>query len=70
MAQQSKLEQEMRALESEKRELDVWLASPEAYADEARERLKPAIERSGEIAWELARREAVWLELAEAIEKA
>ena len=34
----------------------------------AKERLKPAIERSGEITWELARREAEWLELAEAID--
>jgi len=31
--------------------------------------LKPAIERSGEITWELARREAAWLELAEALDR-
>ena len=67
-AKQAKVEEAMRLLEKEKRELDAWLATPEAYADEAKERLKPAIERSGEITWELARREAEWLELAEAID--
>ena len=68
LAKQAKLEGDMRALESEKAELDRWLATPEAYADDARDRLKPAIERSGEITWELARREAAWLELAEALD--
>ena len=62
-------EAEIAALETEKRELDAWLATPEAYAEEAKERLAPAIARTGEITWELARREAAWLELAEAIEK-
>jgi hypothetical protein len=33
------------------------------------DRLKPALERSGEITWELARREAKWLELAEALDR-
>ena len=51
------------------RSLHAWLATPEAYAEDAKERLKPAIERSGEITWELARREAEWLELAEALER-
>ena len=69
VAKQAKLEETMRALETEKRDLDQWLATPEAYADEVKERLKPAIERSGEITWELARREAEWLELAEALER-
>ena len=69
VAKQAKLEEAMRALETEKRDLDAWLATPEAYAEDAKERLKPAIERSGEITWELARREAEWLELAEALER-
>ena len=69
VTKQSKLETEMRALEAEKAELDAWLATPEAYADEAKEKLKPAIERSGEITWELARREAAWLEIAEALDR-
>jgi ATP-binding cassette subfamily F protein 3 len=68
-AKQAKLEGEMRALEAEKAALDAWLATPEAYADGAKEKLKPAIERSGEITWELARREAAWLELAEALDR-
>ena len=69
VAKQAKLEAEMRALEEEKRALDAWLATPEAYADDARDRLKPALERAGEITWELARREAAWLELAEVLDK-
>ena len=69
VARQAKLEEAMRALEDEKRTLDAWLATPEAYAEAAKDRLKPAIERSGEIGWELARREAEWLELAEALER-
>ena len=47
VAKRAKLEEEIRGLEAEKRELDTWLATPEAYADEAKERLKPAVERSG-----------------------
>ena len=70
VAKQAKLEAEIAALETEKRELDAWLASPDAYADEAKDRLKPAIERVGELTWQLARREAEWLEIAEAIERA
>jgi len=69
VAQQAKLEAEMRALEDEKAALDAWLATPEAYAEDAKERLKPSLERSGEITWELARREAAWLELAEALDR-
>jgi len=69
VAKQAKLEDEMRALEAEKADLDAWLATPEAYRDDAKERLKPAIERSGEITWELARREALWLDLAEALDR-
>ncbi len=69
VAQQAKLEGEMRALEAEKAELEAWLATPDAYAEDAKERLRPAIERAGEITWELARREAAWLELAEALDR-
>jgi len=68
LAEQARLEGEIRALEQEKTAVDGWLATPEAYADDAKDRLKPAIERSGEITWELARREARWLEIAEALE--
>ncbi|MFI4925522.1 MAG: ATP-binding cassette domain-containing protein, partial [Vicinamibacteria bacterium] len=69
VAKRASLEAEMRALEDEKRALDAWLATPEAYADDAKERLKPALERSGEITWVLARREAAWLEVAEALDR-
>ena len=70
VAKQAKLEAEIAALEAEKRDLDAWLATPEAYSDDAKERLKPAIERVGELTWMLARREAEWLEIAEAVEQA
>ncbi len=63
VAQQAKLEAEMRALEDEKAALDAVVVG----AEDAKERLKPSLERSGEITWELARREAAWLELAEAL---
>jgi ATP-binding cassette subfamily F protein 3 len=69
VAKRGKLEGEIRELEAEKRALDAWLATPEAYADDAKDRLKAALERSGEIAWELARREAMWLEVAEALDR-
>lgn len=68
VAKQARIEGEMRALEDEKAALDTWLATPEAYAADARERLQQAVERSGAITWELARRESAWLELAEALD--
>ena len=69
LAKQAKLEAAVAALEKEKREIGAWLASPEAYAEDAKEKLKPAVERAGAIDWELARHETLWLELAEALEK-
>ncbi|MEP7276095.1 MAG: ATP-binding cassette domain-containing protein, partial [Betaproteobacteria bacterium] len=67
LSRQAALEAEMAALTAEKTTLEAWLASAEAYAEESREPLKAALARQGEIAWTLARREAEWLEVEEAL---
>ena len=48
---------ELEALAAEKRELDAWLAAPEAYA-ENKERLKTALARQGDLAgsWRASKR--------------
>ena len=70
LARQATLEREMDALNVEKRTLDAWLATSDAYAEDAREALKTSLARQGELTWQLARLEAEWLEIAEALEKA
>ena len=65
---QAKLEREMAALDAERRAIEDWLASPAAYADADKEALKERIARQGDLAWQLARLETQWLEVAEAIE--
>ena len=67
LAQQTKLEREIDALVREKQELDTWLATPDAYTSEDKERLKAAVERQGELTWRLARLETEWLEAEEAL---
>ncbi|HEY1458674.1 MAG TPA: ATP-binding cassette domain-containing protein [Casimicrobiaceae bacterium] len=54
-------------LSREKRELDTWLALPDAYVDENKERLKETLARHADLGWELARVETQWLELQEAL---
>ena len=68
LTRQAELEREMEALGIEKKTLDEWLASPDAYTEEAREGMKNALVRQGELTWTLARLEAEWLELAEKLE--
>jgi len=68
VARQSAIEAELAVLEAEKRDLDAWLASQDAYLPEAKERLKASVERQGELTWRLARLESEWLELAEKLE--
>ena len=65
----AKIEREMAALAADKRDLDDWLASPAAYADDERERLKERVTTQGELTWRLARLETEWLELSDAIDK-
>jgi ATP-binding cassette subfamily F protein 3 len=69
LARQSALEGEMEALGIEKKTVEAWLASADAYAEDARETLRTALARQGELTWRLARLEAEWLEVAEALEK-
>ena len=66
---QSAIERELDALTIEKMTLDTWLASGGAYADTAKDELKAKLVRQGEVAWQLARLEAEWLELAETMQR-
>ena len=66
---QAKLESEIEALGKQKQEIDAWLATEDAYAADAKDALKERIARQGEIAWQLARFESEWIELAEKLEK-
>jgi len=66
---QAKVEQTMEALGAEKKAIDEWLGSPEAYTDANRDALKEKLARQGDITWQLARLETEWLELSEALEK-
>jgi len=45
----------------------AWLATPDAYAGDDKERLRSAVERQGELTWQLARLETEWLEAEEAL---
>ncbi len=64
-----RLEDEMAALDAERRALEDWLASPEAYTDEQRDALRERLARQGDVTWRLARLEAEWLEVSDALEK-
>jgi ATP-binding cassette subfamily F protein 3 len=63
------IEREMDALNSEKRGLEAWFASPEAYVDAGRDALQERLARQGDVTWQLARLEAEWLEISDALEK-
>ena len=69
LARQAALDQDLERLGAEKAALESWLASSEAYAEDAKERLIAALARQGELTWTLARLEAQWLENAEALER-
>ena len=66
---QASIEQDIERLTTEKDALDTWLATTEAYAEDAKERLVTSIARQGELTWLLARLESEWLELAEALDQ-
>ncbi|MFI4903343.1 MAG: ATP-binding cassette domain-containing protein [Burkholderiales bacterium] len=68
LAEQARLETEIEALSLEKRELDNWLATSEAYDAAARDELVVALERQGEVTWKLARAESAWLEAQERLD--
>ncbi|HET8832279.1 MAG TPA: ATP-binding cassette domain-containing protein [Casimicrobiaceae bacterium] len=68
-SRQASIEQDIERLTAEKNALDDWLATTEAYADDAKERLVTSIARQGELTWMLARLESEWLELADALDQ-
>ena len=69
LARQAALDQDLARLAAEKAALDDWLASSEAYAQEAKERLVEAIARRGELTWTLARLESEWLAVADELDR-
>ena len=68
LARQAAVDQDLARLGAEKAALDVWLASSEAYIDDAKPQLIAALSRAGELTWTLARLESEWLEIAEALD--
>jgi len=65
----ARLEEEMAALDAERRALEDWLASSAAYADDQRDLLREKLARQGDVTWRLARLETEWLEVSETLEK-
>jgi len=65
----AQVERDLAALVDEKTTLEAWLAAPDAYAEANRDTLKAKLARGGDLAWDLARLEALWLELNDALEK-
>jgi ATP-binding cassette, subfamily F, member 3 len=63
------VEAELNALETERQELEAWLASEDAYAENNKERLLVVLERQGDLTWQLARVESAWLELQAKLER-
>jgi ATP-binding cassette, subfamily F, member 3 len=65
----AKLERDMAALDAERKAIDDWLASPDAYTDVRKDALKERLARQGDLRWQLARLEAEWLEISETLEQ-
>ena len=65
----AKVEHDLAALAAERSALDAWLAAPAAYTEANKDELKARLARQGDLAWDLARQEALWLELTDALEK-
>ena len=63
------VEVQMQALDVEKRELEAWLASADAYEEGNKEQLLAMLERQGDLTWQLARAEEQWLELQRQLEQ-
>jgi len=65
----AKVERDLAALADEKKSLEAWLAAPDAYTESNKDELMARLARQGDLAWDLARLEAEWLELNDALEK-
>jgi ATP-binding cassette subfamily F protein 3 len=66
---QAQIERELDALNSERQALEDWLASADAYTGANKDALKEKLARQGDATWQLARLEAEWLEVSEALER-
>ncbi len=64
----AKVERDLAALAAERTGLEAWLAAPDAYAEANKDELKAKLARQGDLAWDLARLEAEWLELNDALD--
>ena len=65
----ARIEKEMEAIGAERQSIEGWLAAPDAYGEDSKNMLRETIARQGDLAWQLARLEAQWLEVSEALEK-
>jgi ATP-binding cassette subfamily F protein 3 len=65
----AKVERAMAELDAERKSIEAWLSSPEAYDEARKEALKSRVARQGDLVWQLARLETEWLEVTEALEK-
>jgi len=68
LAEQKRIERDIEGFTTEKRELDDWLATSEAYDAAAKDDLVVALERQGEVAWQLAHAEAKWLDVQQKLD--
>jgi ATP-binding cassette subfamily F protein 3 len=64
------IEAELEPLSRESKEMEAWLATPDAYEDSNRERLQEALRRRGEVAQRLEQLENDWLWVQAELERA
>jgi ATP-binding cassette subfamily F protein 3 len=65
----AKVEREMAALNTERKSVEEWLASPAATRRRSATRSRHGFARQGDLSWQLARLETEWLEISEALEQ-
>jgi len=59
----------MTALGAESRAIEEWLASPTHTPRDGKDTLRERLARRGDLTWQLARLEAEWLEVSEALDR-
>jgi ATP-binding cassette, subfamily F, member 3 len=65
----SQIEKAMESIAAERLSIEAWLITPEAYSEDGKTALRDTIAKQGDLTWQLARLEAEWLEVSEALEK-
>ena len=65
----ARIEKEMEVIGAERQSIEAWLTTPDAYVEEGKSALRDTVARQGDLSWQLARLEADWLEVSEALEK-